>query len=508
MKVSRRTPIATVAPIWTSSSSGSRVRVAKVPARIRPAPVTTPPVSTSARRMPSRVPCARRLLARPGHQEDVVVDAERDEEDERHQDQVEGDPFARRAGRRAKVQSPSVAGEGEDDGDDQVERRDQRPQHRDQDQARRRAGPAAPPGGCRGRWSARCRSSRPGCRRAGRSGASSCRRSRICSTVVGGVARVGVAAEDDHDAPHFCEPLSLGGTGDRQLHRRSSSIPARHAAPLRRRRPPRSAASRARAGSVRSSTLVPRLESVGSVSPWPKPIVPWWLRLPSGEDEQAGDDERGSQPRAASAQRSRRSRPAPAALRPCPVRRRAAAGQKARSPSTASSAGRRVKAAASIIAIPIARIGPSQWVDSRSATSSTSIAAITVPPEAPIAGTALAQRHAAAPPSAGRPPSQLLAVAVDEQQRVVGAGAEDQHQQQERPLDVDDDPARLDQQVGDADRDHVGGADRDQRQQRQQRRPVDEQQQDEDQARGSRPAASRPLRRRPARGRRRSRPGR
>jgi hypothetical protein len=45
-----------------------------------------------------------------------------------------------------------------------------------------------------------------------------------------------------------------------------------------------------------------------------------------------------------------------------------------------------VKAAVSITAIPIARIGPSQWVDCRSATSRTSIAAITVPPEAAIAG--------------------------------------------------------------------------------------------------------------------------
>ena len=61
-------------------------------------------------------------------------------------------------------------------------------------------------------------------------------------------------------------------------------------------------------------------------------------------------------------------------------------GQKARSPATASSAGSRVKAAASITAIPIARIGPSQWVDCRSAASSTSIAAITVPPEAAIVG--------------------------------------------------------------------------------------------------------------------------
>ena len=36
---------------------------------------------------------------------------------------------------KAKVQRPSVAGEGEDDGGDQVGGRDQRPQHRRQDQA-------------------------------------------------------------------------------------------------------------------------------------------------------------------------------------------------------------------------------------------------------------------------------------------------------------------------------------------------------------------------------------
>jgi hypothetical protein len=58
MKVSSRTPIATVAPIWTSCSRGSRVRVAKVPARIRPAPVITAPVSSSAISIPSRVPWA------------------------------------------------------------------------------------------------------------------------------------------------------------------------------------------------------------------------------------------------------------------------------------------------------------------------------------------------------------------------------------------------------------------------------------------------------------------
>jgi hypothetical protein len=80
--------------------------------------------------------------------------------------------------------------------------------------------------------------------------------------------------------------------------------------------------------------------------------------------------------------------------------------------------------------------------------------------------------------------AQLLAVAVDEQQRVIGAGAEDQDQEQEGALGVDGDRAGLDQQVGDADRDHVGGADDEQRHDGQQRRPVDDEQQDQDQAEG------------------------
>ena len=80
----------------------------------------------------------------------------------------------------------------------------------------------------------------------------------------------------------------------------------------------------------------------------------------------------------------------------------AAPGQKARSPSTASRAGRRVKAEQTITAMPIARIGPSQWVDCRSATSRTSIAAITVPPEAATAGT-VSRRASGSASGAGRP---------------------------------------------------------------------------------------------------------
>jgi hypothetical protein len=88
------------------------------------------------------------------------------------------------------------------------------------------------------------------------------------------------------------------------------------------------------------------------------------------------------------------------------------------------------------------------------------------------------------------PPADLLAVAVREQHRVVGAGAEDQDQQQERALDVDHDQARLDQQIDNSGRHQAGGTDREQRQQREDRRPVDEQGGGPGQTRGRRTAAS------------------
>ena len=87
------------------------------------------------------------------------------------------------------------------------------------------------------------------------------------------------------------------------------------------------------------------------------------------------------------------------------------------------------------LAIPIARIGPSQRVDSRSASSRTSIAPITVPAEARSAARSRPAPPAAPPPAHGR--GELLPVAVDQQQGVVGAGAEDQHQEQDRALGID-----------------------------------------------------------------------
>ena len=83
--VSSSTPMQMIVPSWASTTSGSTPRTAKTAASRMPALVMTPPVAVSARSMPSRVPCSARLLAGPGDQEDVVVDAERDQEQERQQ---------------------------------------------------------------------------------------------------------------------------------------------------------------------------------------------------------------------------------------------------------------------------------------------------------------------------------------------------------------------------------------------------------------------------------------
>ena len=83
--VSSSTPNATAKPISARNTIGSTPSTTKVAASTSPAEVITPPVTASPRRMPSRVPCCERLLPHPGHQEDVVVDAQRDQEHEREQ---------------------------------------------------------------------------------------------------------------------------------------------------------------------------------------------------------------------------------------------------------------------------------------------------------------------------------------------------------------------------------------------------------------------------------------
>ena len=85
MSVSSRTPRATAKPISANATTGSVPRTAKVPASTSPADVITPPVAASPTSAPRRVPTCLGLLVDAGHQEDVVVDAERDQEHEDEQ---------------------------------------------------------------------------------------------------------------------------------------------------------------------------------------------------------------------------------------------------------------------------------------------------------------------------------------------------------------------------------------------------------------------------------------
>ena len=105
-------------------------------------------------------------------------------------------------------------------------------------------------------------------------------------------------------------------------------------------------------------------------------------------------------------------------------------------------------------AMPTAPTGPSPAVELTSASDSVSSAAITVRPDAMIAGPALrsaiAHRLVLVLVAA-----QLLAVARHEQQRVVGARAEHEHRQDAAGLAVDR-HARLGQQVARAARRALG----------------------------------------------------
>ena len=83
--VSSSTPNATAKPNSTSTTSGRTASAENVAASTMPAEVITPPVTASPAQHPGRVPRRDRLLAYPAHQEDVVVDAEGDQEDEGEQ---------------------------------------------------------------------------------------------------------------------------------------------------------------------------------------------------------------------------------------------------------------------------------------------------------------------------------------------------------------------------------------------------------------------------------------
>ncbi len=79
---------------------------------------------------------------------------------------------------------------------------------------------------------------------------------------------------------------------------------------------------------------------------------------------------------------------------------------------------------------------------------------------------------------------QLLAVAGDEKQCVVGAGAEHEHPQDARALPVDGQPPVLGREIDQTGGGLVGDGDRQERDQPQQGAPVDDQQDDRDNSRG------------------------
>src|SRR4029453_13124 len=135
-KVSNSTPKATAKPISVTNTSGSVPSAAKVPASTTPAEVITPPVAARPTSAPRRVPWRplfswAPVLVDPGHQEDVVVGTEGDQEHERPQRQ-------RRVGPREAEQV--VEGQG---ADAQRSREGQHPGG-DQKQGAARAAPPQP----------------------------------------------------------------------------------------------------------------------------------------------------------------------------------------------------------------------------------------------------------------------------------------------------------------------------------------------------------------------------
>ncbi len=100
-------------------------------------------------------------------------------------------------------------------------------------------------------------------------------------------------------------------------------------------------------------------------------------------------------------------------------------GQNGQRPNTTSRAGSSVSIEIIAIAIPSAPIGPRPAVPLTSAIDRHISARITVTAEATIAGPAVAQRGRQGDVPVGLVP-ELLAVAGDEQQRIVGARAQDE----------------------------------------------------------------------------------
>ena len=170
--------------------------------------------------------------------------------------------------------------------------------------------------------------------------------------------------------------------------------------------------------------------------------------------------------------------PSPDADRALARSRSGTNGQNARRPRTARTAGRSVSPAIIVIATPSASTGPAADVEAMLATRRTSMASVVVAPLERIAGDVRPRASAiAACVSSWR--RSLLPKPGDQEERVVGAGAEHEDHEQPGRLPVDRQPRPGDEDVHEAGRDRVRDGDDGERDNRNERRAVDRDEQGE-----------------------------
>ncbi len=90
-------PTTRAKPSWRSEPSGLNRNDAKLHAVIAAAEVIRPPVWPIARMIPVAEPARLRLLVEPGHQEDVVIDADGDQEHEQEVRHLPVEPLGAQA---------------------------------------------------------------------------------------------------------------------------------------------------------------------------------------------------------------------------------------------------------------------------------------------------------------------------------------------------------------------------------------------------------------------------
>ena len=152
-------------------------------------------------------------------------------------------------------------------------------------------------------------------------------------------------------------------------------------------------------------------------------------------------------------------------------------GQKSPRPNRSSAAGRTNKAKIIATTMPTAHASPRARLPASSANSSVDRARATVEPLAMIAGPAprSARRHRVA---SALVQAQFVSIARDEQEGVVGPGAEDEHRQDAGDRRIQRNADRGRDKTGHDAGERVGDSDDDERDEPQPRAPVGDQQQD------------------------------